>query len=77
PVNIPNTEDEVHIGMLQGWKENHDYLRLQKEGQALADHYRYLSSLPQMKAFFDPMLSAGFEFPSFQQWHAAYFSKGY
>ncbi|HSR37424.1 MAG TPA: hypothetical protein VLL95_00815, partial [Phnomibacter sp.] len=77
PVSMPNTEDDVHVAMLQGWKENKDYLLSQKEGEALAAHYRYLYSLPQMKAFFDPMLMAGFEFPNWQQWHAAYFSKGY
>lgn len=77
PISIPNTEDEVHVAMLQGWKENRDYLLSQKEGEALAAHYRDLYSLPQVKAFFDPMLSAGFQFPNWQQWHAAYFSKGY
>ncbi|HSR37774.1 MAG TPA: hypothetical protein VLL95_02570, partial [Phnomibacter sp.] len=77
PVSIPNTEDDVHVAMLQCWKEHKDYLSSQKEGEALAAHYRYLYSLPQMKAFFDPMLEAGFEFPNWQQWHAAYFSKGY
>ncbi|MCF1751643.1 ATP-binding protein [Mariniradius sediminis] len=77
PVSIPNTEDDVHVAMLQGWKKHKDYLSSQKEGEALVAHYRYLYSLPQMKAFFDPMLSAGFEFPTWQQWHAAYFSKGY
>jgi hypothetical protein len=77
PVSIPNTEDEEHKAMLQGWKENREYLLSQKDGESLAAHYRYLYSLPQMKAFFDPMLSAGFQFPAWQQWHAAYFSKGY
>ena len=38
PISIPNTEDEVHVAMLQGWKENRDYLLSQKEGDALAAH---------------------------------------
>jgi signal transduction histidine kinase len=77
PVNIPNAEDEVHKAMLEGWKQNNEYLLNEKGGDALAAHYKYLYSLPQMKAFFDPMLAAGFTFPTWQQWHAAYFSKGY
>lgn len=77
PVAIPNTGDEVHRAMLQGWKEGKDYILSQQEGEPLAAHYRYLYSLPPMKAFFDPMLSSGIRFPAWQQWHAAYFSKGY
>jgi signal transduction histidine kinase len=77
PVGIPNTEDEVHRAMLQGWKQNQEYILSEKGGELLAAHYEYLLSLPQVKAFFDPMLSAGFTFPTWQQWHAAYFSKGY
>jgi signal transduction histidine kinase len=76
-VSIPNTEDDVHKAMLDGWKQNQEYLLAEKGGDALAAHYAYLFSLPQMKEFFGPMLAAGFRFPTWQQWHAAYFSKGY
>jgi signal transduction histidine kinase/ketosteroid isomerase-like protein len=77
PVTIPNTEDEVHRAMYQAWKENKDYLLSEKGGEELARHYRYLNSLPQIKSFFEPVLEAGHEFPNWQQWHAAYFAKGY
>ncbi len=77
PVTIPNTEDKVHRANYQAWKEKKDYLLTEKGGEELAQHYRYLNSLPQIKAFFEPVLEAGHEFPNWQQWHAAYFSKGY
>ncbi len=77
PVKIPNTEDDIHIAMLNGWIEKQGYFTFQKEGDALAAHYQYLNSLPQVKAFFEPMLEAGYQFPAWQQWHAAYFSQGY
>ena len=77
PVSIPNTEDEVHRAMYQAWKEKKDYLLSEKGGEELGKHYRYLNSLPQIKAFFEPVLEAGHDFPIWQQWHAAYFSKGY
>lgn len=77
PVTIPNTEDKVHRAMYQAWKEKKDYLLCENGGEELAQHYRYLNSLPQIKAFFEPVLEAGQEFPTWQQWHAAYFSKGY
>jgi signal transduction histidine kinase len=77
PVNIPNTKDEVHITMYTAWKNKQEYLKTEKEGKELKAHYNYLNSLPAVKAFFQPMLDAGIQFPDWQQWHAAYFSKGY
>ncbi|HEX5669214.1 MAG TPA: hypothetical protein VFX73_10450, partial [Chitinophagaceae bacterium] len=77
PVKIPNSEDDIHMAMLNGWIEKLGYLTFQKEGDALALHYQYLNSLPQVKAFFEPILEAGHQFPTWQQWHAAYFSQGY
>jgi hypothetical protein len=77
PVTIPNTEDEVHRAMYQAWKEKKDCLLTERGGEELALHYQYLNSLPQIKAFFKPVLEAGYEFPNWQQWNAAYFSLGY
>jgi signal transduction histidine kinase len=77
PVHIPNTEDKVHQAMFASWKNREEYLLSQMEGRELAAHYEYLNSLPAVKAFFEPMLKAGHQFPTWQQWHSAYFSKGY
>jgi signal transduction histidine kinase/ketosteroid isomerase-like protein len=77
PVSIPHTIDPVHKAMYAGWQNKMDYLLSQKEGEELSLHYHYLNSLPAVKAFFEPMLAAGFQFPNWQQWHAAYFASGY
>ncbi|GLR19122.1 ATP-binding protein [Portibacter lacus] len=76
-LNIPNTDDPTHISMYQGFLDQLDLLTIEKGGEELEEHYRYMLSVPSVQPVFQGMLDDGISFPKWQKWHAAYFRYGY
>jgi signal transduction histidine kinase len=74
---IPHTEDSVHRAMFEGWKNGDDIISIAKEGEELKTHYDYMLTLPSVGPLFEAMVASGFDLPTWQTWHAAYFSYGY
>ena len=77
PVSIPNTEDPATKNMYDYWRNGADYYVEEAGGNDLKKHYDYLLSLPEAKPAFQAVLDAGIALPTWQQWHAVYFSGGY
>jgi ketosteroid isomerase-like protein len=77
PIYIPNSVDPATKNMYINWKKGADYYVQEAGGEELKTHYEYLMSLPKSGHVFKAILDAGFPFPTWQQWHAAYFSHGY
>ncbi len=74
---LPNVGDRVHENLYKAWKDGKTYHTEQVEGEELGQHYEWLMSIPVAKKIFDDFASAGFEKPTWQKLHGAYFSKGY
>lgn len=77
PAEMNHHEDDVHLSMYEGWKNNLEYFEASKGGAELEAHYNHMMSLPKVRPFFQQMLNAGLSFPKWQQWNAVYFSRGY
>ena len=77
PVSIPNTTDPATKNMYNYWKNGAEYYAEEAGGNDLKKHYDYLLSLPEAKPAFQALLDAGIAFPTWQKWHAVYFSGGY
>jgi hypothetical protein len=76
-LKIPNNVDLTHKQMYKGWKNNLESLSIEKGGKELADHYKYMLTVPDVQPIFQGMLDQGIAFPKWQNWHAAYFKYGY
>jgi signal transduction histidine kinase len=75
---IPTTEDPVMINIVNAARKREDLYVEPMGGEALQNHYNYMFSLPTLKeVFFGKLADAGFTPPTFQIFHAAYFSYGY
>ena len=75
---IPTTEDPVMINIVNAARKGEDLYVEPMGGEALQNHYNYMFSLPTLKeVFFGKLADAGFTPPTFQIFHAAYFSYGY
>lgn len=74
---LPNVGDRVHENLYNGWMNGEAYRTEQIEGAELDEHYEWLMNIPVTKKIFDDMAAAGFQKPTWQKLHAAYFSKGY
>ena len=78
PMYVPNTGAmSAHKNMYDAWKAGADFYAEEKEGEALKTHYDYMMTLPTVRPAFENILAAGFNFPTWQRWHAAYFKNGY
>nr|MBI1232470.1 GHKL domain-containing protein [Cytophagales bacterium] len=74
---IPATEDPVMINIVKAAQKG-EYLYVEEMGgEALEDHYKFLTSLPVLKEVSEKLVVQGFTPPKFQIFHAAYFSYGY
>ncbi|WP_235297809.1 ATP-binding protein [Portibacter marinus] len=76
-LKMPNTVDPAHIAMYQGFLDQLELLTIEKGGEDLEEHYRYMLTVPSVQPVFQGMLEAGIDFPKWQKWHAAYFKYGY
>ena len=76
-LKIPNTTDAAHQQMYQGWKDGLELFSIKKGGKELKAHYEYMLTVPSVQPIFQEMLDNGIDFPTWQKWHAAYFSQGY
>lgn len=76
-LKIPNTTDTAHQQMYQGWQDGLELFSIEKGGKDLQAHYEYMLTVPSVQPIFQKILDSGIEFPTWQKWHAAYFSQGY
>ncbi len=75
---IPATEDPAMINIINAARKGETLYVEPMGGEALQNHYNYMFSLPTLKeVFFGKLADAGFTPPTFQIFHAAYFSYGY
>ncbi|WP_117880302.1 ATP-binding protein [Aureibaculum luteum] len=68
-----NSNEDVYLLFHEAEKRGDALFVLEQKGKELEDHYKYMLSIPEVKA----LAKAGLSFPSFQIIHCAYFSKGY
>ncbi|WP_178987931.1 ATP-binding protein [Winogradskyella schleiferi] len=68
-----NSNEDVYLLFHEAEKRGDALFVLEQEGKKLEDHYKYMVSIPEVKA----LAKAGLSFPTFQIIHCAYFSKGY
>ena len=74
-ISIPHTEDPIQKKLYEDWKNKSEFYSIAKGGDELKAHYNYLRSVPHLKPFFEE--GPDWSFPTWQKWHAAYFSHGY
>ncbi|MDE3740430.1 sensor histidine kinase [Maribacter polysaccharolyticus] len=68
-----NSSEDVYLLFREAEKRGDALFVLEQEGKELEEHYKYLVSIPEVKA----LAKAGLSFPTFQIIHCAYFKKGY
>ncbi|MEM5564492.1 ATP-binding protein [Psychroserpens sp. AS72] len=68
-----NSSEDVYLLFREAEKRGDALFVLEQEGKALEDHYKYLVSIPEVKA----LANDGLSFPTFQIIHCAYFNEGY
>ena len=76
-IYIPNNEEPVHKSMYEGWKTGKEFYTEARGGEELKAHYDYMMTLPSMRPVLKNLIASGFPLPTWQKWHAAYFSQGY
>ena len=74
PFKLPVTKDPAMKHIYEAMQKGEPIHVEEMGGKALEDHYRYMYSLPHIKEIFG---GAGLNLPTFQIFHAAYFSNGY
>jgi hypothetical protein len=73
----PLTEDPAFIRMREAHERGEPFFVEEIGGDALAEHYRYMSGLPVVGDLITALLDDGFPLPTFQIFHCAYFSHGF
>ena len=68
-----NSAEDVYLLIHEAEKRGDTLFVLEQSGKELEEHYKYMVSIPEVKA----LAKAGLSFPTFQIIHCAYFSKGY
>jgi len=76
PFETPATDD-IFVRFYEGSKSDKSLYIEEMGGKHLVDHYKYMTSLPQVQDIVNELDSAGIELPKFQVMHAAYFQQGY
>ncbi len=77
PFTYPHTEDPVSIRFSEAGEKGESLYVEEMGGEALKSHYEYMRKLPMVGEMLEDILKAGFDVPSFQVFHVAYFSYGY
>ena len=77
PFNVPYTEDPFFKQIYEARQSGEDFFVMESSGKELEETYQYLFNLPEAKKHFDGVESLGFQMPTFQITHCAFFSHGY
>ncbi len=77
PFKAPLTEDPSFIHFLDTYQHGETFSIKEIGGEELVTHYKYMRGLPVVGEILDKIIEAGFPLPTFQIFHAAYFSKGF
>ena len=75
-LNIPLTEDANFIRFAESRKNGEQFFVLELRNERMQEHYQYLKTIPEFKAYFDYAKSVGFDLPETQIHHLANFSHG-
>jgi signal transduction histidine kinase len=75
-LNIPLTEDANFIRFAESRQKGEQFFVLELRGERMQEHYQYLKTIPEFKAWFDYAVSVGFALPETQIHHIANFSHG-
>jgi signal transduction histidine kinase len=73
----PLTEEATFIHMREAWERGESFFVDEISGEAIKTHYEYLAKLPSYNKIFKPVLESGFQLPTFQINHIAYYSQGF
>ena len=77
PFNIPLTEDPFFIKIYKSYKKGEEFFVLESGGKELAETYRYMFSLPGAAKALGAIEDIGFQMPTFQITHCAFFPQGF
>jgi signal transduction histidine kinase len=76
PFKTSSSED-IFIRIHESSKNGESLFVEEQEGEALSNHYKYLTSIPGFKMIADNMAKEGHSLPAFQIMQCAFFSQGY
>ncbi|MBA4411574.1 MAG: hypothetical protein C0397_19415, partial [Odoribacter sp.] len=76
PFKTPSSKD-IFVHILEAAQRGESLFVIEQAGQELEAHYRYLTSIPEVKAIVEDLSKIGRSFPTFQIVHCAFFSQGY
>jgi len=71
------TDEDVYLPIYKAQQKGESLFVLELRGEDLVAHYKYLTTIPEVKAIEEELLSSGLSFPKYQIIHCAYFSMGY
>ncbi len=77
PFTLPLTEHESFLPWYEAVKNDEEFFVNQQAGSELAEHYRYMKTLPELKPVFEQFDNAGISLPTFQINHLAKFKEGF
>ena len=76
-IKLPTSGDPSFINFYEAYKRGDTLYVEELGGEALVSHYRFMRTLPLVGEVLDGIINAGFQLPTFQIFHVAYFSHGY
>ena len=71
-VTIPHTEDPLCKGIYEAMKEGQSFYVKEMRGEALAEHARFMKTLPHFKEAVENLV-----YPEYLVYHTAYFAQGF
>ena len=71
-VTLPHTEDPLCKGIYEAAKEGQSLYVKEMRGEALAEHARFMKTLPHFKEAVENLV-----YPEYLVYHTAYFSQGF
>ena len=77
PFTLPLTEHASFLPWYEAIQNNEELFVNQQGGSELAEHYRYMKTLPELKPVFEQFDDAGISLPVFQVNHLASFKGGF
>ena len=77
PFNIPLTEDPFFIRIYEARQRGEDFYVLESAGKELEETYKYMFSLPEAGKVMGDIENLGFQIPTYQITHCAFFSHGF
>jgi|GEM_PF-1307860 len=77
PYHIPSTEDSFFINIYEAKKRGEDFFVFESAGESLVETYHYMKTLTVVKDVLKGIEGSGFQLPTFQINHCAFFSHGF